>query len=326
MNAVNLLIVAIGRNEGERLVRCLDSVRGTDACIVYVDSGSTDGSVVAATERGAVVVELERDVAFTAARARNRGFARARELHPRAEFVQFVDGDCELAPGWLDTAQAHLKAHADVVAVCGRRRERFPLRSIYNLLCDIEWATPVGVAKSFGGDVMLRAAAFGAVGGYRDDLIAGEEPELCVRLRAQGWRIHRLDAEMTLHDAALLRFSQWWRRSVRTGYAFAQGAQLHGAPPERHWVREVRSARGWTFGVLGVTAGLCALLGAKGLLVLLVYPLQFLRLFVRASGSAKTRLAHAFFLMVGKFAEMRGQLAYWSNRLRRASIRTIEYK
>ena len=100
-------------------------------------------------------------------------------------------------------------------------------------------------ARAFGGDVMIRAAALENVGGYRDDLIAGEEPELCIRLRAAGWRIWRLPYEMTSHDAAMTRFSQWWRRAMRAGYAFAQGAHLHGASPERHWVWESRRAWLW---------------------------------------------------------------------------------
>ena len=109
-----------------------------------------------------------------------------------------------------------------MAAVCGRRRERFPERSIYNWLCDREWDSPIGEATACGGDVLIRRQALAAVGGYRDDVIAGEEPELCVRLRAARWRIWRLDAEMTLHDAAMTQFRQWWKRILRSGYAFAQ--------------------------------------------------------------------------------------------------------
>ena len=92
---------------------------------------------------------------------------------------------------------------------------------------------------------MMRVNAFEAVDGFRDDLIAGEEPELCVRLRAAGWRIFRLDHPMTLHDAAMTRFGQWWRRIQRSGYAFAQGVYLHGASPERYRVWEARRAWLW---------------------------------------------------------------------------------
>ena len=132
--------------------------------------------------------------------------------------------------------------------MCGRRRERFPERSIYNWLCDLEWDRPVvGETRAFGGDVMMRVSALESVGGYRDDVIAAEDDELCVRLRAAGWRLWRIDREMTLHDAAMTRFSQWWRRSLRCGYGFAQVSYLHGELPERYFVWEAR--RAWLWGV-----------------------------------------------------------------------------
>jgi glycosyltransferase involved in cell wall biosynthesis len=216
-------VVAIGRNEGDRLKRCLASALCA-AAVVYVDSGSTDGSVAWATATGVDVVVLQGY--FTAARARNAGFIRLNEIAPSLEFVQFLDGDCELLEDWPQQAISFLERHEKVCAVFGRRRERFPDRSIYNRLCDKEWNTPIGEALAFGGDVMIRAQTLGDAGGYREDLIAGEEPELCVRLRSHGNHIWRLDFDMTMHDANIVRFGQWWRRNVRSGYAFAQGAHL----------------------------------------------------------------------------------------------------
>src|SRR5262249_13947583 len=168
-----------------------------------------------ARSQGVEVVELDMSRPFTAARARNTGFKRLREIAPDLDYVQFVDGDCELIEGWFQHATSFLDAHPPVVAVSGRRRERYPDRSIYNWMRDREWEAPLGDARTCGGDVMIRANAFADVGGYREDVLAGEEPELCVRLRAAGWRIWRLDAEMTLHDAAMTRFAQWWWRTVR---------------------------------------------------------------------------------------------------------------
>ncbi|MEO9123976.1 MAG: glycosyltransferase, partial [Microcoleus sp.] len=200
-------LVAIGRNEGVRLEACLQSAIDKVALVVYVDSGSTDGSLELARSLGADTVELDLSTPFTAARARNEGFARLLELAPDIEFVQFVDGDCEVVDGWLDRAQRELTACPDVAAVCGRRRERYPEATIYNQLCDIEWDTPVGETKACGGDSMMRSAAFEQVEGFNPTLIAGEEPELCVRLRQKDWKIIRLDAEMTLHDAQMTSFA-----------------------------------------------------------------------------------------------------------------------
>ena len=318
--------VVIGRNEGERLRRCLQSVLARAQVVVYVDSGSTDDSVATATTLGVHTCQLDMRLPFTAARARNEGARRLLALAPNVAFIQFVDGDCEVVEGWLDAARAFLELHPEVAAACGRRRERFPERSVYNLLCDIEWNTPVGQTKACGGDVLMRVQAFQQVGGYRDDLIAGEEPELCIRLRAAQWRIWRLDAEMVLHDAAMTRLRQWWMRSSRTGFAYAEGVHLHGAPPERHWVREWRSAWLWGAGIPLALLASTAPLGPVALLGFVIYPLQVLRLFARGTGPWRTRLARAAFLVLGKFAEAWGQLKFLVHRLSGTRGRLIEYK
>ena len=324
--AVSIGVVAIGRNEGERLRRCLGSVVNGATAVVYVDSGSTDASVALATDLGVAVQALDMSQPFTAARARNEGVRRLLGIRPELTAIQFVDGDCEVAADWIGTAADFLRSRPDVAAVCGRRRERHPERSIYNRLCDLEWNTPVGEAKACGGDVLMRADAFRRAGGYRDDLIAGEEPELCVRLRAQGWKIWRLDAEMTLHDAAMTRTRQWWMRCVRAGFAYAEGVRLHGAPPERHWVREWRSA--WVWGA-GLPMAIVLLACAGGPLLLwlfAIYPLQVVRLGSRLPAGAPARWARAFFLVAGKFPEAVGQFKSWVLHARHRRAALIEYK
>ena len=319
-------VVVIGRNEGERLRKCLESVQKIADWVVYVDSGSIDGSVAMALGMGLGVVELDLSAPFTAARARNEGFNKLLELAPGLAYVQFVDGDCEVVGGWLETAAAFLNGHNDVAIVCGRLRERYPERSIYNLLCDIEWDTPVGASRACGGIAMVRVGAFEDVWGYRADLIAGEEPELCVRLRAVGWKVWRLEAEMALHDAAMTRFGQWWKRALRGGYAFAEGAYLHGAPPERHWVRESR--RAWVWGAMIPLATFAAVLGwgGWGFALLAIYPLQVVRLARRGGRSARENWWRALFLILGKFPEAIGQMKFLYRRLTGMKLGLIEYK
>jgi glycosyltransferase involved in cell wall biosynthesis len=317
--------VAIGRNEGDRLKQCLASLSEA-ARIVYVDSGSSDGSVEWAKQMGADVVELDLSIPFTAARARNAGLRRLREIAPDLRYVQFIDGDCELNRDWPNAALTFLSSHDNFCVVFGRRRERYPGHSIYNLMCDHEWNVPVGESRACGGDVMMRIEALEAAGGYRDDLIAGEEPELCVRLRAAGQKIWRLDHEMTLHDAAMLRFSQWWRRQLRSGYAFAQGAQLHGRSPERHWVWESRRALFWGLGFPLVLICAFVVFGRWGLLLLLVYPLQILRRMKHPPGPWATQLRFAFFEQLSRFPEALGQLRFARDRRLGRGGKLIEYK
>jgi len=317
-------VVIIGRNEGARLIRCLKSVCGQGHNVIYVDSGSTDGSVEAAKDLGAQVVALDLTQPFTAARARNAGFE-AMMSNVSAEFVQFIDGDCELRDGWLDTALHFLKSEDQVAVAFGRRRERFPDASVYNRLCDWEWDTPLGEAHACGGDALMRVRAVQEVGGYNPDLIAGEEPDLCLRMREKGWKVWRLDHEMTWHDAAMTRFGQWWKRTRRAGHAFAEGAAIHGAGPTRHWVRETRKALLWG-AALPLAILIAALVfGPWVLLGLAVYPAQVVRLAIR-EGNDKTGWERALFLVLGKFAEARGVLEYWLGRLLRRRGGLIEYK
>lgn len=306
--------VVIGRNEGARLLACLAALQGRVRRLVYVDSGSTDGSVAAATAAGAEVVALDMAQPFTAARARNAGLSHLASDPP--DFVQMVDGDCALQPGWISAALAAFAAHPAAVVVCGRRRERFAQASVYNALADREWDTPIGPARACGGDALMRYAAVQAVGGYDPGLIAGEEPDLCLRLRAKGGEIWRIDAEMTLHDAAMTRFSQWWRRAVRAGHAFAEGCARHGFD---HWGLETRRALIWGAG-LPIAIVLLGLWHPAGWLLALAYPAQVIRLARRGGW------AWGLFSVIGKFAEARGALGFYASRLRGQRRGLIEYK
>jgi hypothetical protein len=195
------------------------------------------------------------------------------------------------------------------------------------LLCDLEWAeVPVGETKLCGGDAFIRVSAFEQVNGYRSDLICGEEPELCVRLRRAGWRVWRIPDEMTLHDAALYRFEQWWKRMLRSGYAYAQGAALHGAPPERHWVLESRRAWVWGLWIPVAVVTLALVIGWPAIALLIAYPLQILHLTARGKGSLRENWYRACALVFCKFPEMLGQLRFMIDQRRRVQSRLIEYK
>lgn len=297
--------VAIGRNEGARLDACLASLTGRFDRVVYVDSGSSDGSLERAAAAGAEGIALDPELPFTAARGRNAGFERLMAEDP-PDFVQFIDGDCMLDPNWISAALGAMAP--DVAVVCGRRREARPEASLYNRLCDLEWATPVGEATACGGDALIRAAALHEIGLYRADVPAGEEPEMCLRLRRAGWRILRIDAEMTGHDVAMTRFSQWWRRCRRAGMASALGAHMHGRGPERHGVRRTLRALGWG-AVLPFAIVLAGLAHPLAWAFALIYPAQIARLAVRG-GSGKTAWLFALFNTLAKFAEAQGALGY----------------
>ncbi|HEV3304702.1 MAG TPA: glycosyltransferase family 2 protein [Planctomycetaceae bacterium] len=329
-NATTVGVVVIGRNEGERLRRCLVSVQGQAGLVFYVDSGSTDGSPAAAGALGAEVVQLDPSIPFSAARGRNAGLERLIELSSNVEFVLFVDGDCEVAKRFVEVGRQALVDDARVAAVAGRLRERFPERSVYNRLCDMEWDVAPGEATSCGGIALFRVSALREAGGFNPRIIAGEEPELCVRLRQFGWRIKRLPDEMATHDADMTRFSQWWKRAVRAGHAYAEGSAIHGRLPERHFVRESLSSL-----IYGVAIPLAILVAAVAispwaLVAVLIYPLQLVRIAAGRRRGHRDPWSFAFLYagacLVAKPAECWGQTRYWFRRVLKRPPHIIQHK
>lgn len=325
-------VVVIGRNEGERLVKSLDSVIGRAEHVVYVDSGSTDRSVANARERGVHVVDLDMRIPFTAARARNAGWRRLCEIQPDTRYVLFIDGDCEVLPGFLERCVEVLEKDEGIVAVCGYRRERHPERSLYNRVCDVEWRSgPVGDCKAFGGDVVIRRAALEAIGGYDESVIAAEDDELGIRLRKNGGRIHRIDVESTLHDAAMTRLDQWWKRAVRCGYAYAQVNDMHGeTTPEHYFEAEKRRSLVWGAAVPAAAVGLAPITAGASLGLLGLYPVQAVRIARGAQRekhlSKEDSWAWGLSCAFSKIPEAYGIAKYHLDRARQKRPEIIEYK
>lgn len=328
--STNLGVVVIGRNEGQRLVHCLASVEGAYA--VYVDSGSTDGSVENARNAGAEVVELDMSLPFTAARARNAGLQALRKAVVDLKYVQFVDGDCEIVPGWPAVAMEFLEQNPQVGVVCGRRRERYPQRTKYNLLCDIEWDTPVGQARACGGDALYRLSVLTQTEGFDPAFIAGEEPELCCRIRALGYQVWRLDAEMTWHDADMHHARQWWRRNLRSGYAYTLNWLKHGDKPEAFCKKEVRSILVWgSVPWAGLVMSLLFWSAWPLLLAGLLYLVQMVRIArsssrIRSGFGGRAVRLYALTTMLGKIPQLLGVVQCLIKKRRGTALTLVEYK
>jgi GT2 family glycosyltransferase len=324
-------VVVIGRNEGARLARCLGSLRAAEpgGPIVYVDSGSADGSVELARAQGADVVVLDPSSGFTMARGRNAGIRRLLERMPELELIQFLDGDCELQPGWLEQGRLAMQARPDAAVVSGRRRERHRDANLYHRLMDMEWDTPIGEVDACHGDAMMRVAFLRTTGLFDESLIAGEEPELCERLRAAGGRILRLPVEMSLHDAAIDRFRQWWRRGLRSGHAEAQGAARHGWSRDRAATRALLRPWLWVFFFPLAILASALVFGGWALAATLVYPLHSAKIALarwRRGDSLADSALYALFVLIGRVPTWLGHWSFWLTRLRGRPSALIEYK
>jgi glycosyltransferase involved in cell wall biosynthesis len=326
----DVAIVAIGRNEGDRLQSCLRSIAHAANLVVYVDSGSTDGSPQAALAAGCIVVELDPSQPFSAARARNEGHAYVRENSPGIPFIQFLDGDCELVDGWLDAAVTALLHRTDVAIVCGNVRELFPETTVYNKLADIQWQVAPGEILSSGGRFLMRTQVFQEAGGFRADVIAAEDDEFCIRVRSLGWKIVQLNVEMARHDMAMTRFREYWLRSKRTGHAYAHVAALHVGNGERYFLRDIRRIRLWAFTLPLLALGGAPFTHGLSLVVLLgLYALQFVRNYSSAKlqgWSSRDALISAYFNGIFKFPALLGLLEFHWRQWRGETFRIIEYR
>lgn len=319
-----IAVIAIGRNEGDRLKACLTSLVGKVDRLIYVDSGSVDNSVALAKSMGAEVVELSADKPYTAARARREGYEHL-QSGEMPDFVQFVDGDCAVVDGWLDAAANEMANDPRLGIVTGWRREIYPEASIYNDLCHDEWDRPAGDITTCGGDMMVRPEAYSKAGGYDDTVIAAEDDEFCVRVRDSGFGIRRIPHEMTRHDANMLTFRQWWQRAVRSGHGFSQVGYMH--PP--YFEREQK--RVLVYGGAVPAFALFGLLVWPMLLLIpaAIYVYNYLRTVqgLQSGGMGKFRARrHGVFLTLSKIPNILGMAIFHWRRLKGRSMRIIEYK
>jgi GT2 family glycosyltransferase len=311
--------IVIGRNEGERLIRSIKSLLPQVRWIVYVDSNSNDDSIGVAAELGAHTVALDLSMPFTAARARNAGVERLRQLS-EVRYVQFVDGDCTIDPSWISTAVDYLDTHEEVGALSGRLREKGCRHSVLRALCDLEWDVPVGDDNHCGGIFIMPLKVFDEAGGFDSELAVGEEPDLCRRIREQGLVIRRVAESMGEHDSGMTHFAQWWVRSVRGGSGtinLAFRPKNKGGPLYR---RQVFSVWMWTVAWLFLliaaliisflrpsiwSVGLCAVIATT-------VPAQMARLAIKSRNRAAWRVAVADGVMtiLGKWAQLEGHIRW----------------
>ena len=323
--------VIIGRNEGERLRTCLSSVLLMNyprelVEVIYVDSSSTDSSVELARSMGVKTVLL--DGPTTAARGRNSGWTQT-----QAPFILFLDGDTVLDADFVRKAVTHFDDPI-IAGVYGNRRETRTANSTYNAVFDLDWNAAAGWSLFFGGDALVRREALSTVGGYNNRLIAGEEPDLCRRLRGLGYRILHIDEPMTLHDLAMHTFNQYWRRSIRTGYAYAEVSSIYAKTDDPLWSGDSRSnAVRAGFWLSGPVFALFLSVLLQSWIPAIMFLLAAGALIVRTASKAKRKtslphllIAYSLHSHLQQVPIFFGQLRYRMRRLRGQGSAIIEYK
>jgi glycosyltransferase involved in cell wall biosynthesis len=324
-------VVVIGRNEGSRLFRCMQSVRqagwgNVSYELIYVDSNSTDNSVSLAHDLGATVLVLD-DAKPCAAKARNLGWNKA-----TGEFILLLDGDTELHSDFVVRALETLQ-NATLCAAWGHRRESRPSQSIYTKVLDLDWVYAAGRSLYFGGDVLVRRSALLEVGGFDPTLKAGEEPEMCARLRAAGWSIEHIDVPMTMHDLAVTSLRAYWLRAYRSGIAYAEVAHRMRKFGDGLWQYEAHRDR-WQGGLYLLSPLILlasAWLSISLALVLLALGLAYLARTVRrcawkAPGQWMLCVQYALHVHFQKIPALFGQIKWHQANRQHTEIALVNYK
>jgi hypothetical protein len=135
---------------------------------------------------------------------------------------------------------------------------------------------------------------------------------------------------MTIHDAAITKFSQWFKRAARSGHATAERAAIHGAHPERPGVKETASNLVWGVGIPSAIAATLltlgpAVAGATGASAFSYLFYKSYR-FERKRRPAEEARLYAAACVAGKFPEAIGALSYLRNRMMGKQSVLIEYK
>jgi GT2 family glycosyltransferase len=320
-------IIVIGRNEGERLRRAFTSLPLKDVPVLYVDSGSTDGSIELAHTLSVHVHCLDPAQPFSPARARGEGISRLLQIAPDIRFVQFLDGDCELSPDWLTQAVAYLEQHPEVAIVCGLLAETAPEQSLYNRLSPQNWKLSVGEITACGGVFMIRRECYEEVGGFNPTLITREERELCARIRSASYRVVRLDTLMAKHDSSLLTFCQWWTRAVWGGYGDALSIAVNPNNCESRQ-RLLRYMLGPLATIILIVVGLIGLLlwsvwfGLAWLLAMLIQGQQFARIAIarlREGDTFPYAVLFAAFFTLRNFATCFGFIQFFVGQIKQTN-------
>lgn len=332
MTLPSVSVVVIGRNEGQRLVDCLKSINAIhfdgDLEIIYVDSNSQDGSPEFAEAMGVTVLRIIPKHPC-AAIGRNIGWR-----HASAPYILFLDGDTRLDPDFLNIALAEIGANPQTAVVWGHRRERYPEQSLFNRVLDLDWVYAPGFTDFCGGDALMRRDILAKINGYNEDLIAGEEPELCQRIRTLGYQIFHIDHTMTDHDLAMHRWPSYWKRALRAGYAYADVSQRLKNTEYPLWLKECKRNAIHTLVLFLLIAGGSCLSILKGdLTPLFLMLITSIFLMIRSAYKARWKSESVLTLLLyGAHSHLQqipitlGQLRYWLTRIQHRRQALIEYK
>lgn len=283
-----LSVISVTFNEAKHVARLLASIRnlrgagGVAIEAILVDGGSSDGTPDAAKKAGfdKVIVLPGANIPV----CRNKGLAEA-----RGEWIAFVDGDCELAPDWLEKARPLLDCGEQVLMgwpaappepmTWVQSAWRFHWLRKNPRFEDFHGARVVlkeGFRLATTRNMVLHREVADRLKGFNEDLSTGEDTDFAYRAYLAGVATIGYPDLHVIHHGEPRTFGQFFRQQLwhanRRSYEHimtATGGKVGGNAP--------RFAAAFLACVLLAVAGLAAsLITGLGSHLLLISPLLLL--------------------------------------------------
>jgi glycosyltransferase involved in cell wall biosynthesis len=178
-----------------------------DIELIYVDNGSTDGSRSFLEKFGDVTV-IDAPAA-TIGHMRNFGAA-----FGSGTYLSFLDADCGVSANYFETAVDALHRSGADATGCEYALPEHPHWIERALVVMHYMGREREAAYVNAGNFFITRAAFMAVGGFREDLVTGEDSDIGMRLRASGYRIFESPRVEARHYGNPKSLGQHYRRSV----------------------------------------------------------------------------------------------------------------
>ncbi|WP_375752410.1 glycosyltransferase [Vibrio sp. HN007] len=231
-------------NEEEGIAATIQSIQKQIGAyphkIIVADSLSTDKTQEIALENGATVVTLTNGRERCCGVGHQLGY-----LHSEGDYLLLLDGDMQLAEGFIDNAVEFMQENRQYAGVAGLvemdEPANYEFRSRKQRMSQI---FPLGDCDHLGCGGLYRKSAIDEIGYLTNrNLHSYEEAELGMRLLNSGYKLHRLAVPYHHHSTHNLSTFALLRHRWRSGYLFGTGELLKGSLGTSHFTHALKTVK-----------------------------------------------------------------------------------
>lgn len=185
--------------------------------VIVIDDGSADDTARIASNFPCKLIKLKKNSGI--ARARNAGLKEA-----TGDFIYFLDSDCIPNEDCLALLLMEIESESDIGIVGGSGVDKYMDKNWVALAYYVsEWydCSP-GLKKEYRNflrtaNLLVKSEVIAKVGGFNEDIFAGEDFDFCVRARNQGYKLVYLPEAIIVHDHPRVNLKSYLQTFYRNG-------------------------------------------------------------------------------------------------------------